>query len=991
MGESGRGLDLAGRLSFMASAVRRQSAVGVFIVVVVATLAVARAYNVLLFHTLVEIVATTVLFSVFALAWISREQLYNGYLTVIGAASGMIGILNLLHGLAFPGAQFFPGTGGNATVLLWLLTRYIELAAFLIAPLMTRVRVDFFLAACLFALAGLVGCLGIGFGWFPPGYIDGVGQTAFKTDSEYVFIGMEILAIGLLWRVRKSFSADTFGCLLASLLLSVSTELCFSVWVKFDDATFEVGHYFRFIAVVFCYFAVVVTGVKRPSELMLRRLVDKEKQLESVISRLVVSEDRLKRAQSIAVMGSWHNDMIDHKLTWSDETYNIYEFPVGKAVTFPDEVGRVHLDDRAKFLAKWHEALTWETAKNGARFDIDYRIVIDGRIKWLRARADVKFSPDGIPLEAIGVTQDITERAQIDDMLRFLARTRFTEEGFLSILLRYLGKNLEIGRIVVWDKQGDTGWAEIAACHVRDAYWNFGPYPLEIGAFGTALDLVCHPSGAWRQLGTDPWAMELGIEGYLSILLKDSDGAVLGLLEAMDGRPFGDRSEHIGTMFRIVATAVESELERRRKWSEKTRQEEERVRLIRQVHEARKLESIGRLAGGIAHDFNNILGAIIGFTKFIGEDLPPGDGIHKHVERILSCGTRGRKLVEQIMTFARRKESNRSRFTLSEVVDHSLPIIEVALPSSIRIAVDIRSDKVWIEADREQMEQVLLNLCINARDAMENALGTIIIGVERLDPNHPLLVRAGATSREGAAGPDIWTEPDGAACAVVGRCEAGRAYASLTVQDNGTGMDEFLISKIFDPFFTTKEIGKGTGFGLSVVHGVMLDHNGLIAVRSRVGKGTEFRVVVPLTQSNENSLSTSLDSAPVACGETGRLLLVDDDIDFGEMLRTELERRGWDVVLRSNPGAALAEFAADPGSWKLMVTDQVMPDLTGQDLIRKVREVRKDFPCILCSGYNPDEVGFKNFHPKSTAALYKPFSPEELVSAIARVVGSSHA
>jgi len=400
------------------------------------------------------------------------------------------------------------------------------------------------------------------------------------------------------------------------------------------------------------------------------------------------------------------------------------------------------------------------------------------------------------------------------------------------------------------------------------------------------------------------------------------------------------------------------------------KQQEERRRLEIQIEDARKLDSLGRLAGGIAHDFNNILGAISGYARFISEDTPETSPTQKYAKRILSSSKRGREIVDQILTFSRRKNVETTRFPLAQVVNESLALLHIAIPSSINLTVDIASPDAVVEGNQNQIGQALMNLCFNARDALNDETGTIAIGVRTLPED---------------------TEPETPSDAqffILGQRNENGSYVELSVEDNGTGISAEVLHQLFDPFFTTKEVGKGTGLGLSVVHGVAVNHGGVITVRSRQGAGTKFCILFPRVESTDTENDPTQPDRPPSPAlkyERQNAMIVDDDKDFKEMLTEQMKRHGWHVTDFNCPIAAYEAFSSEPTAWDIVITDQTMPKLRGQDLIDKIQSITPDIPCILCTGYDEKLVS-KAVGPNGNMAfIQKPLEPANLTAAIAAV------
>jgi len=380
----------------------------IFVFGLIVLLSIARSFHYLLFHTLAELVAITVSFSIFTLTWTSQKHLKNSYLTILGAAYGTIGVVDVFHTLTFKGMNLFPQVTTNFPTQFWLTARFIEAIALLAAALYVRRAANFVRSSLAFAAMGLIGCIAVWSGALPATFIDGVGLTSFKIVSEYVIVGLLIAGLGLLWRSRIEFSRDVFWLIAGSILLAIATEICFIHYISFYDFINELGHFFRLVSVVLAYLAIVVTGVQRPAELLFRQLVERERQLEVANSRLSQSEGRLKSAQSVSGMGSWHLDIPSGTLSWSDETYRIFAIPIGTPLTLDTFAEHIHPDDKETVLGAWNQALS------GSSYDIEHRIISNGQVRWVHERAVIQFAANGDPIAGLGAIQDITARKQAE-------------------------------------------------------------------------------------------------------------------------------------------------------------------------------------------------------------------------------------------------------------------------------------------------------------------------------------------------------------------------------------------------------------------------------------------------------------------------------------------------------------------------------------------------------------------------------------------------
>lgn len=396
--------------------------------------------------------------------------------------------------------------------------------------------------------------------------------------------------------------------------------------------------------------------------------------------------------------------------------------------------------------------------------------------------------------------------------------------------------------------------------------------------------------------------------------------------------------------------------------------------LEKQLVQAHKMDAIATLAGGIAHDFNNILGAILGNADLLLYRLPqegttanldasPGQitigEIVEHVDSIKRAGNRAKELVTQILAFSRQSAVKRKNFDITPLIKESCKLLRSSLPSTIELKVSVASNIGPIMADPGQVQQVLMNLGNNAAQSLENNVGTIEISLREIE----------AGRAEQNRYPNL---------------EPGR-YVVLTVKDNGKGISENDLQRIFDPFFTTRSVGDGTGMGLAVLHGIILAHDGIIDVKSTLGKGTAFTVFFPRSI-QESALEEQVTANMPSGSET--ILFVDDEQEIVTMRTRMLEYLGYTVLSATKPETALEYFAEGKNKIDLLITDHTMPRMTGLQLAKAALEYDKELPIILCSGYSdpitPEEAqdaGIRRF-------LAKPLDMRLLAIAIREILPS---
>ena len=391
--------------------------------------------------------------------------------------------------------------------------------------------------------------------------------------------------------------------------------------------------------------------------------------------------------------------------------------------------------------------------------------------------------------------------------------------------------------------------------------------------------------------------------------------------------------------------------------SERKQMAEEQRRLKAQLRHAQKMETIGTLAGGIAHDFNNMLTPIVGYTEMAKMSAGKDDRVSLYLENVLKASYRARDLVKRILTFSRRAEQDRRRIEIASLVEEAIKLLQSVLPSTVEVRKRVDSECGVVMADPTQIHQVLMNLFANAGQAMRETGGVLEVNLRRVS----------AEARMDLKYPGLKEGP----CAM------------LTVSDTGVGMDQDTVERIFEPFFTTKGPDEGTGLGLSVVHGIITSHEGAITVESRPGKGSTFTVCFPLL-AGEAVEEASLEEAPPRGQE--RILLVDDEKMIARMLDELLSQRGFKVTSFSDSREALETFRESPRSFDLVITDQIMPGLTGAQLSTEVLKVRPDTPIILISGFSDQQVVTESMQAGIREYLMKPIEAGELCRAIRRAI-----
>lgn len=401
----------------------------------------------------------------------------------------------------------------------------------------------------------------------------------------------------------------------------------------------------------------------------------------------------------------------------------------------------------------------------------------------------------------------------------------------------------------------------------------------------------------------------------VEIILMRSDGSEFPVELAIDVAP-GEDSEILIGYIRDISERSEAENQRRQ--------------LETQLQQAQKMEAIGQLTGGIAHDFNNILTAMMGYMTLAEEHTgkQADDRLCRYIDRALRSGKRARDLIQQMLTFSRGQQGECCPVSLALLIDEWIGLLESTLPSSVEIKTELETDVPVAMIDSVQIEQVLTNLCINARDAMQG--------------NGILTVKL----RQG-----VYENSVCASC----RQPIDGQYIELSVNDTGSGIPLDIQERIFEPFYSTKEVGRGSGMGLSMAHGIVHEHGGHLLLDSVPDKGSSFRVLLkPIDAAATATVNANIDVAQQAEKLVGRVMLVDDEPAVSEFMQDLLENWGLSVSVFNSSVDACGKFSDDIDQFDLVILDQTMPKMTGLELAKNLLGLRPDLPVILYTGYNAE-------------------------------------
>jgi len=623
----------------------------------------------------------------------------------------------------------------------------------------------------------------------------------------------------------------------------------------------------------------------------------------------------LAQAQRIGGIGSWEVNLATDGFQCSDVALEIFGYKRGDLeLTVAAFKAAVHPDDRARHSKAFAQAIAL-----GAGYNIDLRILVaEGSIRHVQQRGEVINDATGRAVRVLGTILNMTERVQAESAAR-RSQKQF-ENLFESAATALLVSDGE-GRIVLVNKE-----AEDILNRKREDLRTL------------SLDAVMQASGFFQEGSALPMRP---IEG-------DVSRAIFLRGKRADGREFA--GELVARSFEMesgLGTVVQI--------NDRTASEISRRVQLR----AQRMESIGTLSGGVAHDLNNALAPITMGLELLRVRYPAEHSIITTMEK---CSQRAAGMVRQLLTFARGSEGERRQLNPRFLLDELVSIAHHTFPKNITIVTDFELGLAEVLGDGTQLHQVLLNLCINARDAMPHG-GTLTLSAR----NTELAESIGGA----AAGP-----------------KAGR-YVEWLVTDSGTGMSPEVLERIFDPFFTTKDPDKGTGLGLSTVLGIIRSHEGAIQVDSVMGKGSTFKVFLPFAVVEEELSAVTVATAGLARGRGETVLVVDDELTVREITRVVLTELNYRVILAVDGTDALMKLVDNPSEISVVITDLQMPHMDGRVLIEALRRMSPDARIILASGTVGalDDASFRALGVH--AILRKPFSRADLVAALAAALSKN--
>jgi PAS domain S-box-containing protein len=587
----------------------------------------------------------------------------------------------------------------------------------------------------------------------------------------------------------------------------------------------------------------------------------------------------------------------------------------------------VHPEDRDRLQQRFEDFVV----SGKTRFESVHRVLHrDGTTRWALVRgAAIEWDAGGRPTKLRGTTLDITElrraeQALLESAAQLEAAVRAANIGLWS-----------------WDPRTTTVY--------YSSQWKaqLGLRDDEVGSGFDEWSSRVHPDDLARAEAEIRSHIEAATPHYeLEFRMRHAEGTYRWI------RAFASTvTDDSGTVVRILGAHVDL--------TEERSAEDERRRLQQQLFRAQRLESVGRLAGGVAHDYNNMLSIILGHAELALETLPPESELRYDLEQIQDAGQRSAELTRQLLAFARKQRVAPVVLDLGATVDRLLEMLRRLIGEDIQLSVAVppeADDGCFVEMDPSQVDQILVNLVVNARDAIRGP-GSIRIRVDRAELDEARAEVLASDARPGR-------------------------YVVLTVQDDGVGIDATVLPRLFEPFFTTKPVGTGTGLGLSTVYGIVRQNGGFILVESTPGRGSSFRVHLPQHEPGAAE-DARLDGRPAVVPRGSEtILVVEDEPAILKMAERQLRGLGYTVIASGSPLAALDVVREAGTSIDLLLTDVVMPNLTGRDLLASIRQTQPGVRCVFMSGYSADVMSQRGGLEEATAYLQKPFDRPTLADTV---------
>ncbi len=986
-------------------------------------------YSYLLFHMLAELFAIIVGMMMFVVALYTYPYSRDNFLLYLATGFFWVAAIDLIHAFTYKGMAIFPVESADTFIQLWILARALEALLLFSAPffIMRRLR-----AGYLFAVFGSIAVTFYAIimsGYFPVMFIEGEGLTPFKIIAEYIICTILFFALVNLYRHRQTLNPVMFSFLSVAIVLTILSELAFTLYIDVYDLANLVGHIFKLFAFWLIFYAIIRLSLKAPY----KSLQTANRSLQTTSSLLMALRDGIPDL-------IFYKDM-DGVYLGCNQAFCDF---TGKS-TVSDIIGITDYDlfdiKQADFFRG--KDLSMFKSNHSTRNE-EWVIYPDGSRVLLDTLKTPFQDAEGNVIGLIGISRDITEsrlaKAKLDEsMARYNDLVQHIPVGVYlfrfhaddSMAFEYVSP--VFCKILSVDEDAVLNDVSIAfsATHPDDldsliqcnnaAKLSMKPFRWE-GRF------IVDGETRWIQIESDLSAQDEDGSLWSGVVIditkrKESERKAAVLLQALENAGeaalITDQNaiieyvnpaftkitgylpeEIIGKTPAILKSSAQDPSFYKVLWETITRGEvwhgtlidrrksgdfypalmsvapihnnegeithfvslqqdmTEYERLENQFIQAQKMESIGTLVGGIAHDFNNMLAAILGNVYLSKLKLEGQPEVSEKLESIELLGMRASEMVKQLLTFARKDHVEMNSFSLNNSIKEAFKLAETAIPENIELVCDLCSENLIITGDVTQLQQVLMNLLNNARDALLNV-------------SQPSV---SCTLRPFEAGDEFNKAHPGL---------KGVQFAQLVIKDNGGGIPSEHLHKVFEPFFTTKGVGEGTGLGLSMVYGAVQSHGGLIELESEHGIGTSFYIYLPLTEAEEEA---EKETSSIIQGQGETILLVDDEDNVQNTTAEVLHSLGYKVLKAGDGKEALERFLTHQDEIDLVLTDIVMPRAGGLDLATAIRKLDHDVPIIFATGYDKDQVMASGNQIDNSVIISKPFSFNKISQLIRKMV-----
>jgi PAS domain S-box-containing protein len=846
----------------------------------------------LILHGMAEIFSIIISLVIFILAWATYRQTQNNHSLFIGVSFLGVAILDAFHLFSFPG---MPGVFTQAStqkgIYFWLAARFWVVGALLTGSFLpTRNSFRFLSRHLLLVLTLTMTALVVGIDFWgesyvPVFFVTGEGLTPLKIALEWVIMALALVALFVYGQQYAQKQERALPYLMAGLILTIISEMCFTFYTSAADTYNLVGHIYKFMAYGFFFYALFVAEIRQPYLALETARHNWQSTFESISD------------------GVWLLDSKGYILLSNGATERILGM---KTEVNPHQLCHHILHGTSDFS----EDCPYKRMKLTGRREVEE--FQDGERKlWFQVAVDPIRDKSGAIVGAVHIVHDITQRKQAEEQLRKLS---CAVEQSPSVKM-------------ITDNKGNIEY-------VNPKFTEITGYTFEEvrGQNPRILKSGHTPPEEHKRL----WAaITGGSEWQGEFRNKKKNGELYW--ESASISPIKDNKGIITHFVKVAEDTTQRKL------------------LEEQLQQSQKIEAIGTLAGGVAHDFNNLLTAIIANLELARLKAKNGPLVEQHLDEIENIAGRAAQLTRQLLAFSRRQILQPLALNLNDTITNMSKMLSRLIGGHIALELELESKLGTVRADPHQLEQVIMNLCVNARDAMP-AGGKLMIETAN--------TRLDAEYIEGHP----WIKSGD--------------YVMFTVTDTGCGMDEALRARIFEPFFTTKEVGKGTGLGLSMVYGIIKQHLGYINVYSEPGHGTTFKIYLPLSEEEAAAKAVREKPKEEMAGGNETLLLAEDEDSLRETIRQILEMYGYKVLTAKDGQEAVEIYEREKDHIDLAILDAVMPKMGGRQVAERIYRHNPSQKILFSSGYSASGIHESFLIPGEMHFIQKPYRAQDLAQKV---------